>query len=56
VRYVARARHIIKEYFEKGNKLDGFSNLKGNLEWARRALPRLREDLGLIEKFLEAVD
>ncbi len=49
----AKERTIITSLTETGRRLDGFRMLKTR---AIMNLPRLREDLELIEEFLKAVD
>ena len=45
-----REREIARKYLE-GTPLDGFRVLKF---YAKRAIPQLKKDLALLEKFLEA--
>jgi len=45
-----REQHIIQKLLETGERIEGFSMLKNR---AKKNLPRLREDLELIDKFLK---
>lgn len=48
-----KERETVKALIERGLRLNGFRMLKYR---ALKALPQLREDLALIERFLEAAD